>query len=226
MTPRVIYKYSGAALRAKPQASFDANREDIMVAGYHLVWTIYGVWLPNDPRGSGSTEIRSDLLKDLGEIHHGRKRIQPCSAVIRKFYEEAKPRLKFEVVPFDDAEIAVVGEAFRDAIKKHGYTCYGCAIMPDHVHVLIRKHRDQAEEMIAHLQNASWERLLQTKHRPSDHPVWGGPGWKVFLNTVAEIERTIKYIRDNPVKILRPEQIWDFVQRYDGWLPGIGAMRK
>jgi hypothetical protein len=25
-----------------------------MIAGYHLIWTAYGWWLPNDPRGSTS----------------------------------------------------------------------------------------------------------------------------------------------------------------------------
>ena len=30
-------------------------------------------------------------------------------------------------------------------MRERNYTCYGCAIMPDHVHLLIRKHRDQAE---------------------------------------------------------------------------------
>src|SRR5262249_52261601 len=97
--------------------------------------------------------------------------------------------------------------------------------MPDHVHILIRKHRDQAEEMIENLQNASWEKIIETQQRSSDHPVWGGPGWKVFLDSREDIERTIKYICDNPIKIDRPEQRYDFVTEYDGWLPGVGAKR-
>ena len=60
-----------------------------MIAGYHLIWTVYGVWLPNDPRGSSSHEIRSSILEELGELHHGRKKIQPCSAIIREFYQKA-----------------------------------------------------------------------------------------------------------------------------------------
>ena len=53
-----------------------------MVAGYHLIWTVYGYWLPNDPRGSTSTEVRVEPIKELGEHHHGRKRDQPSSKVI------------------------------------------------------------------------------------------------------------------------------------------------
>ena len=32
-------------------------------------------------------------------------------------------------------------------------------VMPDHVHILIRKHKHQAEDMIDHLQAASRERV-------------------------------------------------------------------
>ena len=197
-----------------------------MVAAYHLVWTIYGAWLPNDPRGSGSTEIRSSFLQDLGEIHFGRKKIQPSSAVLRKFYREAKPSLKHEVISFTDDDIASVAESFADTIKTRRYTSYGCAIMPDHVHILIRKHRDQAEQMIAFLQDESWQRIIDTKRWRSGHPVWGGPGWKVYLDSCEDIERTIRYIDENPSKAKRPAQKWHFVQDYDGWLPGVGATRK
>jgi hypothetical protein len=49
--------------------------------------------------------------------------------------------------------------------------------------------------------------------------VWGGPGWKVFLNTRADMERIVRYVRDNPVKAGRPAQAWGFVKEYDGWMP-------
>ncbi len=196
-----------------------------MVAAYHLIWTIYGVWLPNDPRGSGSKEIRSSVLEELGEIHYGRKKVQPSSAVLRRFYKEASPKLKHDIITFTDEEIEIVAKAFADTIRARKYTCYGCAIMPDHVHLLIRKHRDKAEEMISFLQDDSWTAIMESKRWPSDHPVWGGPGWKVFLDTCEDIERTVLYIDDNPVKAKRPRQHWEFVQKYDGWLPGLGAKK-
>ena len=33
-----------------------------MIAAYHLIWTIYGAWLPNDPRGSGSEKVAADVI--------------------------------------------------------------------------------------------------------------------------------------------------------------------
>ncbi len=29
------------------------------VIAHHLIWTLYGHWLPNDLRGSGSTEFHA-----------------------------------------------------------------------------------------------------------------------------------------------------------------------
>ena len=146
--------------------------------------------------------------------------------LVRKFYREATPKLKHEVMLFTEEEIALLGESYASTIATRGYTCHGCAIMPDHVHMLIRKHRDKAEEMIAYLQDDSWRRLIDEKRRPSDHPVWGGPGWKVYLDSREAMERTERYIEANPRKAKLAEQHWEFVTKYDGWLPGVGSPRK
>ena len=53
-----------------------------------------------------------------------------------------------------------------------------------------------------------------------NHPIWGGPGWKVFLDCRDDMERTVRYIEQNPVKIGQMGQRWSFVSEYDGWLPG------
>jgi len=193
-----------------------------MVAGFHLIWTAYGWWLPNDPRGSSSHEIRVEQIADLGELHHGRKPVQPSAAELRLFYEEARDVLKHPLLTLEDEDIDLIAGAFGRVIAKRRYTCYECAIMPDHVHALIRKHRDHAETMVKNLQAASREELIRLGRRAPTHPVWGGPGWKVFLYTQKDFIQVIDYIRNNPVKIGRPRQHWDFVKPYDGWLPGSG----
>jgi REP element-mobilizing transposase RayT len=197
-----------------------------MVAAYHLVWTAYGCWLPNDPRGSMSRSIRNDVITDLGEIHYGRKPVQPAGGVVGEFYEQAQSLLKHELLKFDDDDLGVVAEAFQNVIRARRYTCYACAIMTDHVHILIRKHRDKAEEMIAHFQEQSETQILLGGRRSADHPVWGGPGWKVFLFSQSDIERTVRYIEQNPIKARRPAQRFEFVTSYDGWLPGVVSREK
>ena len=191
-----------------------------MVAGFHLVWTAYGWWLPNDPRGSWSDEVRVEPIAALGEAHYGRKPIQPAREEVRRFYEEARAVLKHPLLTFTDEDVAIVAASFAKEMTARKYTCYGCAIMPDHVHLLIRKHRDHAETMSEILQDASRQALLQAGRHTGDHPVWGGKGWKGFLFSQADMHRTIAYIEENPVKANLPAQSWPFVKLYDGWLPG------
>jgi REP element-mobilizing transposase RayT len=192
-----------------------------MVVGYHLIWTIYGSWLPNDPRGSTSREIRCAEIVGLGDLHYGRKKVQPAGENIRKFYDAAQEILKHQISKFSSNEIGRLGEEFAKIVRQRAYTCYACAIMPDHAHLLIRKHRDKAEQMIASFQDASRSALIAKGMRPPGHPVWGGPGWKVYLESRRDIERVCKYIEDNPMKAQLPRQAWEFVTPYDGWLPGL-----
>ena len=123
-----------------------------IVIAYHLIWTGYGWWLPNDPRGSGSTAIACDVLAQLGEVHHGRKPVQPPRETIAAFQAQAEELLKFDRLSFDAAQRRTVGQVIGQVIAARRYTCYAAAIMPDHVHLLIRKHRDPAEEMVGHFQ--------------------------------------------------------------------------
>ncbi|HXG11980.1 MAG TPA: transposase [Gemmataceae bacterium] len=189
-----------------------------LVIAHHLIWTAYGWWLPNDPRGSGSREIRKEAIAELGQLHQGRKRLQPAGRVVRQFYERAAALLQHPLLPLDEAAREEVGRAFRQVIDEQRYTCYGCAIMPDHVHILIRKHKHPAEDMIDVLKEVSRSRLIAAGYRPTDHPVWtGGGGWKVFLDHPEEVRRTIRYIEKNPLSVGLGEQRWPFVQVYDGW---------
>ena len=57
-----------------------------------------------------------------------------------------------------------------------------------------------------------------------DHPVWGGPGWKVFLDSTEDVGRTIPYVEQNPLKAHLPRQHFPFVTPYDNW-PFRGKLR-
>src|SRR5918993_4875280 len=181
-----------------------------IVLAYHLYWAGYGWWLPNDPRGSCSRAIGCDLLKPLGDLHYGRKKLQPASRDIRAFYEQARAVLKHPLLDLRAGAIDSVGRGFGDAIRKCGYTCYACAILFDHVHLIVRKHKHDAEEMIEQFQHFSRSRLSTAGFRTPDHPVWCRGGWKIFLDHPDEIRRTIKYVNDNPLPYRMPRQQWTF----------------
>lgn len=198
-----------------------APRNPIVVA-YHVMWTLYGWWLPNDPRGSTSRNIRNDLITERGELHFGRKRFQPAGKDIRTFYKQAAAVLKHPLLSFSPADFPIVADAIGDAISNCGYTCYACAAMQDHVHLLIRRHRELAEEMIEKIQSLSRERLVECGLRDEGHPTWTRGGWKVFLDHPDEVVRTIRYVVDNPKKMRMPVQRWPFVKEYDNWPLHVG----
>jgi REP element-mobilizing transposase RayT len=139
--------------------------------------------------------------------------------VIRAFYQEADDLLEHPRLLLTEDDVHIVAASFEHTIQARGYTCYACAIMPDHVHLLIRRHRDKAEEMCEQFQKNSRDALIAAGRRAPTHPVWGGPGRKIFLNSRKDIERIVKYIRENPLKMGLPAQNWRFVKQYDGWLP-------
>lgn len=193
-----------------------------IVIAHHLVWTVYGRWLPNDPRGSNSEYIACDAIAELGELHHGRKRVQPAGWLIRDFYSKASDVLAYPLLTFDEATRHEVGAAFGEVVGAERYTCYACVVMPDHVHLLVRKHKHTAEQIIANFQSASRTHLAESHLRTTDHPTWGGPGWKVFLDHPDEVRRTITYIEKNPLPYRLPVQQWAFVTPYDNWPLHIG----
>lgn len=188
-----------------------------LVIAHHLIFTVYGRWLPNDPRGSSSHVIRNTILEDLGELHFGRKLRQPDGRIIRAFYREADKRLTHPAVELDADDRSLVADAFARAIEDERFTCWACAIMDDHVHLVMRKHRYKAEEMVSLLQETSRSRLREANKRPLDHPVWGGPGWIVFLDHPDAVRRTIAYVDRNPIQCGWPQQRWFFVKPYDDW---------
>src|SRR4029079_11798334 len=155
------------------------------VIAYHLIWTAYGTWLPNDPRGSGSRVVNTPELAELGPVHYGRKTVQPRRYDVRAFYKDAEEHLDYPVIRFNAKQRDAIGKVFGEVTREHNYTCYACAVMPDHVHVVIRKHRDSAEQMIGNLQGASRTRLRSDGVVADEHPVWTRNGWKVFLNSPA-----------------------------------------
>jgi REP element-mobilizing transposase RayT len=187
------------------------------VIGHHLILTGYGHWLPNDIRGSGSTEVRSDELRDLGGVHLGRKAVQPSREELRRFHAEAGDRLYHPVVWFDEAKRQAIADAFAQVIAQRHYTVWACAVLSNHAHLCIRRHRDDALTMWKVLASASCDSLQRMQGFPPNHPVWSSRPYKVFLYSPDDVRSRVRYIESNPIKERLPAQHFPFVLRYDGW---------
>jgi REP element-mobilizing transposase RayT len=187
-----------------------------VILASHLVFHGYGHWLANDPRGSGSTELRKEDLRELGDIHFGRKRHQPSRDELRKFYREANEKLDHEPYWFRSAAIRVVADAFAQAATEHGYTVWACAVCSNHAHAVLRTHKDRAEVIWNHLATAAGQALRNRTFVDASHPVWSHRPYKVFLYAPEEIHDRIGYVEQNPGKEGLPRQYWDFVTPYHG----------
>lgn len=188
-----------------------------IVIGHHLILHGYGHWLPNDPRGSGSDDIRQTKFVDLGPVHHGRKRVQPPRDELREFHRDAEPLLDFPLLWFDDAKRQALAEAIEQVVSDKGYTLWACAVMRNHVHLCVRRHRHDARVIWDTFAEETRNKLRLFATVPDDHPVWSLRPYKVFLYAPEDVRRVIAYIENNPAKDKLPPQKYAFVSAYDGW---------
>ena len=144
---------------------------------------------------------------------------QPSRGELRDFYRRAEPLLNHPIIWFDHAKRQVVAEAFREVVREERYTVYACAVLSNHAHLVIRRHRDDALTMLTRLADASRLRLRSPRKTTihPDHPIWSQRPYNVFLYTPEDVRGRIDYVNHNPLKEGLPPQDWDFVAIYDNW---------
>ena len=128
-------------------------------------------------------------------------------------------------VTFTGVQARAIGRGFANYVEKSGVTVWACAIMPDHAHLVIARHRYDVEVIGNLMKGEATKQLTGEKIHPFQGikgpknrvpPCFARKWWAVFLSTEEDIVRTIKYVEDNPVKAgLRPQtQTWPFVVNY------------
>ncbi|MFW6059536.1 MAG: transposase [Phycisphaeraceae bacterium] len=195
-----------------------------MVRGYHLILSAYGFWLPNDPRGSWSTFVREWELARYGKatkVNHRRSVAYQPHDVAQRY--AAKQALRRPPVRFNGQQARAITRGFAERADRSGYVVHACAIMPDHAHLVIARHRYHAEQIANLLKGASTRRLIEENlhpfadeaHRDRRCPSpWARKHWQCFLSSHHEMERAIRYVQQNPRKEGMRAQQWKFVQPY------------
>ncbi len=196
-----------------------------IVIAHHLILHGYAHWPPNDPRGSGSREVRKPELHELDPPHFGRKQIQPSREELKAFKRAAEQRLEFPVLWFDDATRQALGQAIANIVAQRQYTVWACAVLQNHIHLCVRRHRDTGREMWNAFADGTRRSLGTSGLTPADHPVWSSRPYTVFLYTSEDVRRVVQYIEQNPQKEHLSPQQWPFVVSYDGW-PRAGQTRR
>lgn len=195
-----------------------------MVIGSHVIFGMYGFWLPNDPRGSWSTFVGAWELFRFGPA----TKVSTRRSVAHRNHDAdkrlaAKQSLKRPAVKLTGIQARAVGRGFEAYVRGSELTVLACAILPDHVHLVLERHELSVERIVTQLKAAATRRLVEEEIHPFRHLalINGAPpkcfargAWKVFLDCDTEVERAIKYVDDNPLKEGLRRQRWGFVKPY------------
>ncbi len=176
-----------------------------MVIAYHAIFTTYGTWLPNDPRGSYSKEVYNRELHLLGEICPGRQYPQPPKGELRRFWTASRTRLKRPPFFIHNSIRSVVARGFGNVVRRLNLLVHACSIMNDHVHLLVKRSTYRIEYLVGQFKGAATGAmgLMETP--------WTKRCWKIFLDNEFAICAAAKYIEHNPVAAGIPQQHWSFV---------------
>jgi REP element-mobilizing transposase RayT len=189
-----------------------------MILAYHFIFSAYGFWLPNDPRGSWSDTIRVyELLKygpaakitttrSVAHVPHDRaKRL------------EAKGALKYPPVRFTGTQARAIARGFAIAAGEGGYIFRALAILPDHCHMVIERHATPIDHIARHLKAKATARLsLEGRHplsaylradRTTPSP-WSRNYWCAFIDSEKHLRAAIRYVERNPPDAGLPRQTW------------------
>jgi REP element-mobilizing transposase RayT len=173
------------------------------VCAYHIVLATYGFWLPNDPRGSGSKQVRSFNLLQFGQANYLNTRWSVASEEHdHRLRLAAKAALKYQAVSFSDEQVEVVGCAFGEQAKRSQFRVYACAIQAEHAHLVIARHHYKIEQVGRVLRQAATLKLLETGLHPFAAlrsptgrlpSVWEQDFWRVYLFNDDDIQRSLDY---------------------------------
>jgi REP-associated tyrosine transposase len=194
-----------------------------MVLASHVILGMCGFWLPNDERGSWSDFVGSWELLQFGkattvDVRHSLAR-RPFDPARRA---AAQAALKYPPVALTGVQARAIGRGFAQYADKGNVAILACAILPKHIHLVMARHRLKVEQLVNQLKGSATRQLIAehvypladhqgTKHRPPKAFARGQ--WKVFLDTSADVERSVQYVEENPMRERLPAQRWPFVTR-------------
>jgi len=196
----------------------------IKVLAAHIILTVYGFWLPNDPRGSWSDFVAAwELLRfgkatkiatreSVAHVHHD-----------RNLRREAKQALKYPPVLLTGLQARAVARGFARAIDEGAYPVHACSILEDHAHLVVGAHARMYEQIVSHLRSRATSELraecrhpfAQYEYRDGRVPsFWAEGFWKVYCSDLAHLSNAISYVERNPLREGKPPQTWSFVIPY------------
>src|SRR5688500_18096555 len=145
-----------------------------MILAFHSIFSMYGFWMPNDPRGSGSDYIAVWDLFRYGEATKTNSRCSVAGVSHNNAIRlAAKQVLRYPPVRISGVQAVAVVEGFVDACNDAGYKIHACAILPDHVHLVIAHQARPIRQIVGHLKSKATRRLKDVGlWQEVDRPIW------------------------------------------------------
>lgn len=182
-----------------------------MILAFHSIFTAYGFWLPNEPRGSWSDFVAAWELRKFG----------PATKVTTRRSIAAKPydrRLKLQMqAALKHPPVNFTGEQAREIVggfRNAPYKLHACAVLPDHVHLVIAHTVRDIRKVVGHLKSEA-TRALRACSWYADRTPWAEHGWNVYLDSVDDVHRAIRYVEQNPERERKRRQTWSCVVPFD-----------
>ena len=193
--------------------------------GIHAIFTAYGFWLPNDPRGSGSQRVKAQHIYDAGG---DATRVPTRRSAARRPHDHAarlaaKAALVRPTVTLSGVQARAVARGIAALLTKTDLKIHALAVLPDHVHCVVHSRRLSPDTILTALKSAATRGLnAEGLHPLASYPrrngrlpmPWADGGWKVYLFTADDMRRAIGYVEQNPPRAGLPRQQWSCVTPY------------
>ena len=195
-----------------------------MILATHLVFSCYGFWPPNDDRGSWPARVWAKHLQPLGEA----KKVTVGHSIAHHPHDREKNRairdaLQYPVVRLDAPQRACVAAGIAEAVDRIDIAVHACAIMPDHVHLIVAPHHQTVEYLSGFFKRCATKHLTRAGLHPLEGYAnsrrqtptpWVRGEWKRFIFDVKGVQDRIVYVENNPVQIGLPKQEHSFVKPF------------
>jgi hypothetical protein len=181
-----------------------------MILGFHSIFSTYGFWLPNEPRGSWSDFVASwELLR-----HGPATKVTTHRSVAHRPYNRALKRemqrvLKHDPVVFTGIQAKIVGES----LQRVPYPIHALCILRDHAHIVVGTIDRNIRRAISHIKSEA-TRALRAHGDFLYHSPWADHGWNVFLDSAEDMRRSLDYTNRNPEREGLARQTWKCVRPY------------
>ncbi len=192
-----------------------------MILGYHFIFSAYGFWLPNDPRGSWSETIRVYELLRFGPA----TKVNTTESVAhiphdRKLRKRAQEALRYDPVRFTGIQAREIARGFDIAAQEADYAIFALAILPDHSHAVLGAHQRDIDQISTHMKAKATMQLNKeslhpfANHRRADGTLpspWARNYWCPFIDSKEYLHQAIRYVNNNPARSGLKSQRWNCV---------------